>query len=36
MSTWQRERATERPVLTVNVDDFERIDGVNVVDWADY
>lgn len=24
------------PVLTANVDDFDRIDGVDVVDWSDY
>ena len=24
------------PVLTANVDDFDRIDGIDVVDWSDY
>jgi len=24
------------PVLTANVDHFERIDGVSVVDWSEY
>jgi len=28
--------ATQRSVLTANVGDFERIDGVDVVDWAEY
>jgi len=27
---------TNRPVLTANVADFERIDEVAVVDWAEY
>jgi len=29
-------RATDRTVLTANVATFERIDGVTVVDWAEY
>ena len=24
------------PVLTANVDDFDRIDGIDVIDWSDY
>ena len=27
---------TNQPVLTANVADFERIDGVTVVDWTEY
>jgi tRNA(fMet)-specific endonuclease VapC len=29
-------RTEQRPVLTANVDRFERIDSVHVVDWEAY
>jgi tRNA(fMet)-specific endonuclease VapC len=29
-------RSEQLPVLTANVDHFDRIDGVRVVDWATY
>lgn len=29
-------RTEQLPVLTANVDDFDRIDGVRVVDWTAY
>jgi tRNA(fMet)-specific endonuclease VapC len=29
-------RTEQRPVITANVDDFERMDGVQVIDWEQF
>jgi tRNA(fMet)-specific endonuclease VapC len=29
-------RTERRPVITANVDDFERMDGVQVIDWEQF